>query len=283
MWLKYSQLAMTTEHYRMYPLDYIVESAVKAGFGNIELTLMPPHVWIDWKSVQNMEEVQQQMGTHSLHICAVRPEMGSRRYVPVSLDPGRAQRSLRYYEECCKFAQAMGTSVLSMAPIGPCLDENPEEVFERAVTQLKQISRMAAHYNVTIALESMPEYWLIAGNMHALKELIDAVGEDSLAVGLNIVTMSEAGETIDQWFDLFGEKIVHVRFSDGRTGEAYFACGEGIYPVERYLEQLGHRGYCGAIALPLTMNMNAIEDPAEADAKNHKAYRALRVWEEANK
>ncbi len=275
-----SRLAMTTEHYRYYPLDYIASSAKRIGFENVELFLAPPQVWIDWKRVANVEEVRGQMKAHGLRVCAVRPEYGSLRYAPFARDAQRAERSLKYYENVCALAQALEAPIVSLAPCGACLDEPKDEAFAHAVAQLKRICEIAGSMGVRIALESSPECGaFLAGSALALKELTDRV--PSLCVTLDIAAMCEAGETIHQWFDLFADRIIYVRLSDGRKASARCICGEGIFPMARFLCQLQSHGYCGPLALPL--GGDAYDDPSRADEQNWKAVCGLLAEEGSGK
>ena len=45
----------------------------------------------------------------------------------------------------------------------------------------------------------------------------DEVNHPNLKVMIDTTAMGVAGETIDEWFDTFGDEIIHMHFIDGKS------------------------------------------------------------------
>ena len=269
-------LLATNGHYGYFPLDYFLERQASLGFTAIELTLTAPQVLVDWKSGVEGNALRSVIERYGLRVAAVRPENASRRYMPFAADGDGTLRSKLYYARCAGIARELGAEVLSIAPLGAFLDEEPERAFDRAVRLLNDLCRTVFDCGIKLAVESLcPKDSVIANTLPALRMLINAAAHTSLVAALDIVPMSEAGETIAQWFDAFGDSLQYIRFSDGRTGGEHFVCGTGVYPIERYLSQIRTCGYHGFIALPLSTA--CAQDPATADRQNWEALAAYRT------
>ena len=93
------------------------------------------------------------------------------------------------------------------------------------------------------------------------------------------VAMGVAGETPRQWFERLGEKIVHCHFSDGRP-YGHLVWGDGVFPLERYLDVLNEFGYEGMLGQEIT-DGRYLEDPKAADRRNFHAFERFFAREEA--
>lgn len=261
-----NRLLATNAHYTFYSFDAFLERQASLGIRQLELYLMPPHVWVDHMQGGETAALLETIAKHGLSVRVVRPECASWRYMPFAADAGCARRSRAHYVRCAEISRALGADMMSLPPLGAYLDEHPNEAFARAVEQLRSICEAVAPTGVTIALESLCPYEsVVANSLPALRSLVKAVDHPSLVASLDIVAMSEAGETIAQWFEAFGDRLQYVRFSDGRAGPGKYVCGTGVYPMERYLAQLDACGYEGPIALPIS---GELDNPAAADAEN---------------
>ena len=118
--------------------------------------------------------------------------------------------------------------------------------------------------------------WLECGDV---APLVEAVDSPSLSAALDTVAMGVAGETPHQWFERLGEKIVHCHFSDGRP-YGHLVWGDGVFPLERYLDVLNEFGYEGMLGQEIT-DGRYLEDPKAADRRNFHAFERFFAKEEA--
>ncbi|HIT69359.1 MAG TPA: sugar phosphate isomerase/epimerase [Candidatus Aphodomonas merdavium] len=274
MALKMCEMLMSNEHYAYYPFAYFLEQQAAMGSKCLELFLAPPHVWVDWRGAEGIAELREKIQAAGLRVDAVRAEGVSQRYAPFAAEEERARRSLAYYRRCADVAQALGARVMTVTPVGVYRDEASEPAFARAARQLRAICEAIAPTGVTLALENLaPNALPFLMQAQAMRRMLAEVAHPGLACALNTVGMSEAGETFEQWFEQLGGRIACVRLSDGRSGPEALVCGQGIYPMERYVAQLDSCGFDGPVVLPLGRSYS--NDPAAADRKNRAAFSAL--------
>jgi len=266
-----ARLTSSNIHYKYYPFEYFLDTQASLGFRNIELYLRPPHVWIDWQKSEDMATLRQELEKHGLSAPVLRPECDSQRYMLCAADSERLRRSVIYFEHCLDAAVELGAELLSVNASGAYQDELYKVAFARAVEQIGDLCRKAASRGLKIALESFcPKDSIIDNSLAEIKKLIDAVDHPALIATLDTVSMSEAGETIPQWFEVLDGKIGYIRLSDGRAGSGHYIWGTGIYPLERYLAQIEDCSYKGLFSLHLTLE-NYFQDPKQVDQQNRDA------------
>jgi protein FrlC len=84
----------------------------------------------------------------------------------------------------------------------------------------------------------------------------------NLFVALDTVAMAVAGETIDNYFETFGDRIRHVHLIDG-TPAGHMAWGDGELPLGDYLDGLAKAEYSGYLSFEIFGAKN-IFDPYSA-------------------
>ena len=115
-----------------------------------------------------------------------------------------------------------------------------------------------------------PEESRVVITLPELVRLLKDVGSPWVKAGLDTVAMGVAGETPRQWFETLGRDIVHTHFIDGRP-YAHLVWGDGLYPLEKYLNVLNEFGYQGLLGQEIT-DGRYFDDPAAADARNFRAF-----------
>ena len=110
-------------------------------------------------------------------------------------------------------------------------------------------SDIAQELGVVIAVETMPSAdSVIINTLPQLQKLLAAVDHPFVKATLDVCAVRCAGETLEQWFQALGEKIVHIHFTDGRPG-GRLVWGQGLHPLDTYLETLEKYGYKGCLGL----------------------------------
>jgi protein FrlC len=274
-----SQLAAIGIHYVYYPLDYMLDAQAKAGYRTIELLGQAPHYLIDDEGFQDPAEIRRKVEDRGMRIGVFTPECAVYHYRINLADEGAHARSMEYFKRAFEAAEGMGAHILLTNAIGATFDEEHERGYDRAVRSFAYLAPYAADHGVTIAVESVrPEESRICITLDEIAQLIEDVDRPSVRAGLDTVAMGVAGETPRQWFERLGDKIVHCHWIDGRP-YAHLVWGDGVYPLERYLDVLNEFGYEGYLGQEIT-DGRYFDDPAEADRRNFDAFRPYLVEEE---
>lgn len=265
------QLSAMGIHYLYYPLDYMLDAQTKAGFQTIELVGMAPHFLMDHTGFQNPAPIRKMAEERGLTIGCFTPECAVYQYLMCSPDEGFHERSMEYFKRGLEAAEQFGATKLLTNCIGGTWDEEYDRVYERAVKSLLILAPVAADYGITIAVETVrPEESKCIITLPELKRLLQDVDHPNIKAGLDTIAMGVAGETPEEWFAALGEDIVHTHFVDGRP-YGHLVWGDGLFPLESYLNVLNKYHYEGLISQEIT-DFRYFKDPAAADARNFRAF-----------
>ncbi|MBM6830243.1 sugar phosphate isomerase/epimerase [Anaerotignum lactatifermentans] len=269
--IRRKQLCAMGIHYLYYPLEYMLEAQAKAGFQTIELVGQAPHFLLDHTGFQDPTPVRQMAEAAGLSIGCFTPECAVYPYTMCSPGQGGHDRSMEYFKRGLEAAEKLGAKRLLTNCIGGTFDEEYERVYDRAVNSLSLLAKTAADCGVTIAVETVrPEESRCIITLEELKRLLKDVGHPNVKAGLDTVAMAVAGETPEEWFAALGNGIVHTHFVDGRP-YGHLVWGDGLFPLERYLEVLEKNGYDGLLSQEIT-DFRYFADPAAADERNYRAF-----------
>lgn len=265
------QLSAMGIHYLYYPLDYMLDAQAKAGFQTIELVGMAPHFLMDHTGFQATAPVRKMAEDRGLTIGCFTPECAVYQYLMCAPDEGFHHRSMEYFKRGLEAAGQLGATKLLTNCIGGTWDEAYDRVYERAVKSLTLLAATAADYGVTIAVETVrPEESKCIITLPELKRLLSDVNHPNVKAGMDTIAMGVAGETPEEWFKTLGKDIVHTHFVDGRP-YGHLVWGDGLFPLESYLDVLNKYHYEGLISQEIT-DFRYFEDPAGADARNFRAF-----------
>lgn len=265
------QLSAMGIHYLYYPLDYMLDAQAKAGFQTIELVGMAPHFLMDHTGFQATAPVRKMAEDRGLTIGCFTPECAVYQYLMCAPDEGFHHRSMEYFKRGLEAAGQLGATKLLTNCIGGTWDEAYDRVYERAVKSLTLLAATAADYGVTIAVETVrPEESKGIITLPELKRLLGDVNHPNVKAGMDTIAMGVAGETPEEWFKTLGKDIVHTHFVDGRP-YGHLVWGDGLFPLESYLDVLNKYHYEGLISQEIT-DFRYFEDPAGADARNFRAF-----------
>jgi protein FrlC len=98
----------------------------------------------------------------------------------------------------------------------------------------------------------------LIGNRMELKKMLDDVNSPHLKAVVDTCHMAVSGESIDDYFQLLGDRISHIHFNESEQ----LPLGEGTLPLQSYMDQLGSHDYSGYIALEICSRKHYIDPEA---------------------
>lgn len=166
-----------------------------------------------------------------------------------------------YFRRVIDLAEAIGCPKVLVTPGWNYFDEKVDEARARSIDMLRELSIYAHAREVTLVLESIwSKSSQIAPTIAQIADIKDAVNSDSLKLTLDLGAMSDAGETVDDWFSAFGSDIVHCHFVDG-TPTGHMPWGHGNLDMRGILASFKKAGYKGGFSLEYVHPMS-FQDPA---------------------
>lgn len=278
--IRRSQVCALGIHYLMYPLDYLLEGHAEAGYEVIELIGQAPHFTMgsDWS--QDPTEVRKKIEDHGLRIGLFTPECSCFQWRNNYADEWAHKRSMEYLKRGMEVTNRLGAKMMLTNACGDTMDEAHDVIYDRAIRHFIEIAGYAQEAGITVALEAVrPQEARTCVTLDEIAGLIEAVDNVHVRAALDTVAMGVQGETPRQWFERLGDTIVHCHFVDGRP-YAHLVWGEGLFPLERYIDVLNEFGYEGLLGQELT-DGRYYDDPKAADKANFAALSKYFVDEEA--
>lgn len=272
--VKRERIAGMGMHYKFRPLDYFLESQQALGVQSIEFWCARPHFLLDDYGFEDVKKLREKLDSHGMKLAAFSPECTVYNYNLCAQDETAARHSMGYFEKAIEAAEQAEAKLMVVNCCGGLRDEEKERIFERAVDRLTCLGKTASEHGILLAVETLcPGDSPVFNTLTELKSLLDAVNSKNVQGCLDLTAAGMAGETMKDWFELLGDKVRHIRFTDGRPG-GRLAWGDGLRPLEdqfRWIEQYGYTGY-----LSLSVNdTRYLDNPREADEKNWKALKAF--------
>jgi protein FrlC len=266
------RLACSGVHYRYYPFTYFLDNQRQRGFKTMDLWAGPPHAAIYHDACPDIHGLRRQLDAAGISVSALTPECRLSHYSLCASGAYAKDKSLNYFANAIRTAADLGVPIVALGCHGAAWDHGREAAFRSAMETLRHIAPLAAKTGVTLAVETAPAYEsCVLNTIEELNRLLDGVAHPNVQACLNITAAACAGESLGEWFSHFGDRIVHAHFADGRPG-GYLAWGDGLLPLDEYIDALNEYGYKGSLGL-LINNTHYLEKPEEADRSLVQAFK----------
>ncbi|MCI8523018.1 MAG: sugar phosphate isomerase/epimerase [Lachnospiraceae bacterium] len=265
------QIAGMNIHYMMYSLDYFLDCQQKVGIETIELWAAAPHFYLDAMTYQDCKEIRRKIASRGLEVKVVTPENCTYQYQLAAPKPMFFEKSFGYFSNGLKVASELGCNIMQINSGWGLFDEDREEAWKRAREMISRLAEEAQRYDILLAMESLrPEESQLITTLPDAKRMFDEVSHPNLKILIDTTAMSVAGETMEDWFRVFGDNIIHTHFIDSNP-YGHLAWGDGNRDLELYLKTLQKYHYTGLLGQELTYE-TYYGKPLAVDEQNMKAY-----------
>ncbi|MGM0904080.1 MAG: sugar phosphate isomerase/epimerase family protein [Bacillota bacterium] len=269
--IKREQIAGMNIHYMRYTLDYFLDAQVKAGIQSIEFWTGVPHYYLDPTTYSDCKILKDKVQSRGLEIKVFTPENCMYQYQFAAVKPEIFEKSLQYFTNGIKATAELGCKVMQCNSGWGYFDEDREEAWKRSNEMLSKLADVAKTEGVTLALEALrPEESNLVTTAKDTKRMFDEINHPNLKVLIDTTAMGVAGETLQDWFDLFGKDIIHTHFVDGDP-YGHLVWGDGKHNLEEFLQTLQKNGYTGYLGQEIT-DSRYFNDPAAHDIRNMKQF-----------
>ena len=240
------QLAGMNIHYLFYSLEYFLDAQKEAGFKTIELWPGTPHFFLSYIEYSDCKQFAAQ-------------------------EKEQFEKSMAYFKKALDAGEELGVETMAINSGWGYWNEDREEAWKRSREMLSVLAEYAKTKNIRLAMESLrPQESNLATTVYDVKRMLDEVNHPNLKAMIDTTAMGVAGETIDQWFDILGDDIIHMHFIDGNP-YGHLIWGDGTHNLEEFLKAINRHGYKGYLGQEIT-EFDYFKDPARADKQNMKAY-----------
>ncbi|HFX3810942.1 TPA: sugar phosphate isomerase/epimerase family protein [Enterococcus faecium] len=267
-----NQLYGMNIHYRYYDLEYFFKSCSIHGIDNVEIWLCPQHFYINSFFTESSDKLINLMEKYNIKIKCLCPEQNNPKPNNIA---ARGQKlieySQSYFEKVIDLASIVESKLVLITPGWNYYDETPEEARSRSVRMLRELCEYAETKGVTLALESI---WnkssLIGDTISKINEIKERVNMNNLKLAIDLGAINSAGESVNEWFDSFGEDIVHCHFVDG-TPVGHMPWGLGNLDMKEILQTFSKNGYEGGFSMEYVDSRSFI-NPGKWDSNTKELF-----------
>ncbi|KKI90869.1 hypothetical protein WQ54_18245 [Bacillus sp. SA1-12] len=261
-------------HYKHYPFRYFLDSMVRYEIKNIEIWGASPHFYVENMSLHEIREVKKEIEHRDLSVICFTPEQC---VYPINIAAKEAdirERILKYFKKSAYAAKELDSPLLLVTPGWGYENEAVGEAWKRSEESLQILAQFATELDITLALEPLTRMETnLIHNASQLKWMLEQVNHPNLKGMIDTIPMALAGEDFTDYFTLMKDEIVHIHFIDGKP-EGHLVWGDGVLPLETYINQLHKAGYKGYLSLEYT-SYQYVQQP---DAAMERSFEALSCY-----
>ena len=269
--IRREQVAGMNIHYLNYSLDYFLDAQQRAGFKTIELWCAAPHFWLDHMAYSDTKVVGKKIKDRGLTVQVLTPENCTYPYQFAAKEPDHRERSYGYFSNGIHVAAELGCKFMEVNSGWGYWNEDREEAWKRSREMLSRLSEIAKQEGIVLVMESIrPEESQLVINVASAKRMFDEVNHPNFKVMVDTCAMGVAGETLEDWFKVFGDNIQHMHFIDGEP-YGHLIWGDGKHHLGNFIQTLNENHYEGYLGQEIT-DGRYYENPAIHDLRNMRNF-----------
>ena len=266
--LHLDQFAAMNLLYSRYSLGYFLRSMSEIGFRNIEFWGSIPHYDYYADQAEQQKKIRRMFEEYGLAMVCFTPEQC---VYPFNIAAGEEKirkKSIEYFSRCIEDAAAFGAGKMLLTPGWGNFDEDAEEAWKRSLDSTYILLKKAESEGVILAYEILQPFESnLATDIASLRRVAGAFDSPYLGICVDTVPVCVAGETLQEYFDAFGRRVIHIHLNDG-TPSGHMAWGDGTQDLKEHLEAL--RDFGGYVTFE-TGDTGYAMDPNRAYEKNMDA------------
>jgi protein FrlC len=261
------QLAAMNQHYQKFSFDYFLDCQQMSMFSNIELWCGASHFWLDSEGYGDCISLKKKLRSRNIKVVSVTSPSCAYQYQYAAMEPFHMERSRRYFSNGICVAHELEAKIAVVNSGWGYAGECEDDMWKRSAENLHALAERAKTLGVTLAMESLRnDESNIVNSLASAKKMFETINHPNLKIMVDTIATGAAGETLTQWFDTFGEDLVHMHFLDGNP-YVHNAWGDGNTPLERQLSVMEKYGYTGYLVQEIA-DERYFADPLAADLKN---------------
>jgi protein FrlC len=251
MALDADQITGTNFVYQNFSFERFLDDMVELGRQRIELWGIAQHFHVPVATADDVRRLGAQLSARGLSLYCLTPEQVM---YPINLGSGHAwlrDSSLDMFRRAAEVTSELGGEVLFLTPGRGQEDEDTTEAWKRSVDGLQEVAEHASTLGVRCVVEALQRSESnLVHDLDSLARLDAAVAHPNLTIALDTVAMATAGDTVEGYYEAFGDRITHVHLVDGAPS-GHRAWGDGELPLADYLRVLEEHDFAGMMSFEI--------------------------------
>lgn len=269
--LKRDQFGVMSVLFQQYSLEYCMDSLAANGIHYIDFWGGATHYCAyDTPLSQRQKrvsEIRQMMEDRGLEMSVFTAEQICLYPINIaSSNPYVRKNAMEIVKHYLEDTKEFGANYYFMQMGYGLFDEDEEATYKRSIESMQELCEYAEKIGVKMVMEQLQKYESnLCYSTAMLKKLIDDVNCPSLTACIDCVAATTAGEDVEYFYSIFGDKLHHAHLADGfPTG--HLCPGDGQNPLKKYLQTFADHGFKNSITLEIN-NQMYFDNPDAAVAK----------------
>lgn len=206
--------------YVHFPFEYFLDSLQECGIHKVDLWGAEPFYYRpDYASAAEaaveLKRMKAEMEARDQKCVIYTPETLGYPYNFSDPLPRLTDRTVEYFRMAMEDAHVLDCPrVFLNSGCGP-RNQPKEESMKRLVETFRRIADLAEDADILLTLEQLQPYESnLVLTIDDVKHVLDEVDSPNLRVCVDLVAMEVQGETLEQYFDTFGDKVEWIHYSD---------------------------------------------------------------------
>lgn len=270
-------IAVMSVQYVQYSFPYYLRSMAKCGLNKIDMWGGAPHYCrLDHNSsreaAQRIRELRDQMKALGMEVVIYTPETLGYPFSYSAPDIALRGRTMDYMKYAMEDALAFGTNRVFLNTGCHSRDLDREEGWKRTVDSYRCLCEFAEKMGIHLVLEQLQPYESnLCTTLGDIQRMLREVGSPNLKCCVDLVAMEVAGEDLEDYCRVLGDKIQWIHYSDSH----HLILGDGSFgrkKLEGYVRTLEQYGYENCLDLEINDSIYW-EDPHTSIERSAKYLR----------
>lgn len=269
MGIRRSQLVNMNQHYRRFSLDYFLDCQQRLGIRQIELWCGASHFWLDHEGTGDVPALKQKLLDHDVRVVSVTAPSIAYQYQYASQEPELLEYSFRYFSNAIRLAAQLGADRVVVNSGWGYTGEDESTMWNRCLDHLYRLCRVAEAEGILLVMESLrDDESNLVYDLPRAREMYRQIGHPNLKMMVDNIATGAAGETLEDWFNAFGDDLIHMHFLDGDPW-LHNVWGDGNTSLSRQLQIMQAHHFTGYLVQEVA-DEHYFTDPFSADRRNFR-------------
>ena len=268
-----NQLAATNMVYSRFSFGYFLDSMDRLGIHRLELYGCSTHFHFydgDENPAPAMKKLLRQRG---FQVVSLMPEENTYAINIAAPEANIRNKTVEQYKRFIEAAAELECPQMLLCPGRPYWDKPFSVGYACGRDSVEKLVRHGEKYGVTLMYENLnPRESCLATNRFDQFRMVQEIDSPYLKCCIDTVPVAYAGETLEEYFALMGDKIGHIHLNDGRpTG--HMKWGDGTQDLDAHLNAMRKYNYTRTITMEMA-NGSYMLDPEPHYRANIETLRA---------
>jgi len=267
--IKRKQLVNMNQHYRRYSLEYFLACQQRLGVRQIELWCGASHFYLDHDGYGDVNSLSSKLKNCDVKVVSVTAPSIAYQYQYASPEPAHLEYSYRYFSNAIHLAAELGADRVVVNSGWGYQDEDKDKMWKRSREHLYRLCRVAEREGIFLVMESLREDESnLVNNLESAKRMFNEINHPSLKIMIDNIASGAAGESLDSWFQAFGENLIHMHFLDGDPW-LHNIWGDGNTSLAEQISTMNKHNFAGYLVQEVA-DEHYFTDPFAADKLNFR-------------